>query len=798
MEDWFREMKLAFRSLARRPAFSALAILTLALGIGANTAIFSVIEGSLLRPLPYADTDRLVWLSDGHENFGGAGVDQSVPNLMDLRAESRLLASSAIYTDGNSNIATAESPERVRVLRTSSEMLSVLGVTPPLGRDLLPEDDLAGAPFVAVLTDELWRRWFGADPGIVGRTITVDAAPVQVVGVAPPSFTFPRMPEVIMPLQHVRADLSRGWRSFNAVGRLAPGAELAGLRVELQGIFDRLVAEYPEQNDGWFTWADPLREYATGRNLQSLLLLAGGVLLVLLIACVNVANLLIVRAENRHREFAIRQALGAGRARLLPHFLSEGLVLSLTGGALGMVAARWGVDVLVALYGGSLQRADQIALNGTALAFGLAVSLGVGLLVGLVPLIRTRSKDLHGSLKEGARGSSARGSRLGRGLVMAEVALAVVIVVGAGLLTNSLWRLQQVELGVEDVDRVLTFQISLPSVKYPEGPDIRGFFDPLLLDLERVSGVQAVGLVNRLPLLGGSNVTNFPVFGDPERVAHFVSMRSVTPGYFDAVGVPLLAGRWLDVSEFADENINSILINETLSRQLFGGEDPLGKLVGPDWTEDGLEVVGVVGDIVGGSPTRPAPPAIYYPLATDTDRELSVLVKTAGDPMALLPIIQQAVKRLDPEVPIFQVRTLEEIARARLGTRRFAMSLFGVFAGLALLLGAVGIYGVMSFAVAQRARELGVRIALGASRGSVMRLVLSQGARLTFPGVIIGLLLALASGRVLGSLLFEVSALDPLTYGAVAVVLALVSMAATGVPAFRATRVDPIASIRDE
>lgn len=381
---------------------------------------------------------------------------------------------------------------------------------------------------------------------------------------------------------------------------------------------------------------------------------------------------------------------------------------------------------------------------------------------------------------------------------MAEVALAVLIVTGAGLLTNSVWRLQQVELGVADADRVLTFQVSLPSAKYEENPTINDFFDRLLLDLEPVAGVQAVGLVNRLPLLGGYNLTNFPVFGDPDRVAHFVSMRSVTPGYFDAVGVPLLAGRWLDASEFADENLNSVLINETLARQLFQGDDPLGQRVGPEWTQDGLRVVGVVGDIVGGSPTRPAPPAFYYPALADPSRNMSVLVKAAGDPLALLPTIRQIVQRADAEVPIFQVRTLEEIARARLGTRRFAQSLFGVFAALALLLGAVGIYGVMSFAVARRAKELGVRLALGASRGSVLRLVLHQGAWLTLPGVLMGLLLALASGRVLDSLLYGVSALDPLTYGVVAIVLAIVSMAATYLPAYRATRLDPITSLRNE
>jgi predicted permease len=347
-----------------------------------------------------------------------------------------------------------------------------------------------------------------------------------------------------------------------------------------------------------------------GRSSQSLFLLAGGVGLVLLIACVNVANLLIVRAENRHRELAVRYAMGARRAELLSHFLSEGLVLSLTGGALGVAGAYWGVDLLVALYGSSLPRADQIGLNGTVLSFALAVSLGVGLLVGLVPLMRSRPDQLQDSLKEGARGASAKGSRLGRILVIAEVALAVLIVAGAGLLTNSLWHMQQVELGVSDIDRVLTFNVSLPQAKYASPAAINDFYDRLTMEIEPVTGVLAMGIVNRLPLLGGSNYTNFPVYGDPERVSHFVSQRAVSPGYFDAIGTPLMAGRWLSASEFADSATNAILINETLARELFQGEDPLGQLVGPDWTEGGLLVVGVVGDIVGGSPTPPPPPPL--------------------------------------------------------------------------------------------------------------------------------------------------------------------------------------------
>jgi putative ABC transport system permease protein len=798
MEGWIRDTKLAVRSLAKRPGFASLAIVTLALGIGANTAIFSVIHGSLLRPLPYATPDRLVWTSDTHTSFtGGGGADQSLPNLLDLRAASTLMESAAIYTFASANLATADRPERVRVLFTTSEMLGVLGVPPRLGRDLLPGDEVFGVPPVAILTDELWRNRFGADPGVIGQTTMIDSAPVEIVGVAAPSFTFPYNRQLILPLQHVGQDPSRGNRNYHAVGRLAPGAEMDGLQDELSAIFAGLVETYPGPNENWSTLVEPLRDWAVGRNQQSFFLLAGAVTLVLLIACVNVANLLLVRAETRQRELAVRYAMGAGRSGLIPHFLSEGLVLSLLGGILGCGVAYLGVDLLVAMYGNSLRRADQISLNTTALAFALGVSLLVGIVVGLVPLVRTQPDRLHHHLKEGSRGSSSRGSRLRQGLVIVEIALAVLIVAGAGLMMNSMWRLQQLDLGLTDMDRVMTLQISLPEAKYEGDETVGAFYDELVGGLERIPGVEAAAIVNRLPLMGGYNITNLPSVDDPERVAHFVEVRGITPGFFDATGIPLREGRLLDRSDFVEEP-TAILINEELGRILFPGESPLGRNVNPGWTDGGFFVMGVVGDIHDMDVGRPPAPTLYYPTTLGPDRAMSVLVKAAGDPRSLLPAIRQSVEAIDREIPIHSVQTLQEIALSRLGTRRFAMSLFGVFAGLALLLGAVGIYGVMSFSVAQRSREMGVRVALGAPRASVMRLVLKEGARLTLPGVALGVGAALVSGRLLSGMLYDVSPLDPMTYVAVASLLTLVAMCATYIPARKATRVDPIASIRNE
>lgn len=806
MDGWMRDVKLAARSLIRAPGLSMIAILTLALGIGANTAIFSVIRGSLLRPLPYADPDGLVWLSDGHPSFGGTGLNQSIPNLMDLRDGSSLMRSTAIYRVLSGNLATDQDAERIEVLYTSSEMLGVLGVPPTRGRDLLPDDDDVDAESVVILSDALWHSHFGADPGVVGRTTTLNARPARIVGLLPPGFSFPGDPQLITALQHVGANPNRGSRGYFGIARLAEGADVASLRTELNGIFDRLREAYPDENEDMYTWAEPLRDYAVGRNKNSLLLLSGAVALVLLIACVNVANLLLVRAETRQRELAVRFALGARRSGLLSQFVSEGLVLSLAGGVLGVVGARWGVDLLVTLYGGSLPRAGEIQVDLVVLAFALTTTLLVGVLVGLVPLFRVRPDRLNEVLKDGSRGSSGRGSRLGRMLVMGEVALAVLVVTGAGLLANSMWRLQKLDLGMPDVDRVITFRMSLPGTSYGDAATISGFTDALDARLGALPGVQAVGFVNRLPLLGGDN-THMEVYGDPERGADFVSMRFITPGYFGTTGVPLLSGRWLDASEF-EGSTTSVVINETLARELFGGEDPVGqRLAGflpPD--RGGMVIVGVCGDIAGGRADRPPPPAFYVPLRTvlalwgprspNQQWYLSALVKSAGDPHRLAPALREAVTALDPQLPVYQVQTLQEIALDRLGVRRFAMSLFGFFAGLALLLGAVGIYGVMSFTVAHRAPEMGMRLALGASRGSVLRMVLGQGARLTAPGIVIGLVAALALARLLGNLLFEVSPLDPWTYGLVAVVLALVSLVASLLPALRATRVDPLTSIR--
>jgi putative ABC transport system permease protein len=804
---WVRELRLAMRSLRRTPVFTGVAVITLSLGIGADTAMFSVIRGSLLRPLPYADPTRLVWLSDGHPDFGGPGANESVPNLMDLRTGSRLLESSAMYRLLGANLATADRAERVQVLYASSELLRVLGLRPQVGRDLDATDDDANAETVALLSERIWRSHYGGAVSAVGQVTTVDARPVRIVGILPSGFEFPGDPDLLLPLQHVGAELNRGSRGYFGIGRLAAGADVPGLRAELQSIFARLVETYPDANEGWYTWAQPLRDYVVGRDERSLLVLGGAVLLVLLIACVNVTNLLLVRAETRRRELAVRYSLGARRSGLLAMFLSEGLVLSAAGGILGVLTAYWGSDLLVSIWGGFLARSDGIRIDLGVLGFAFGTTLVVGLLVGSVPVLRMRQGELVGYLKEGDRGSSGRDGLTGRALVITEIALALLVVAGTALLANSMWRLQRRELGVSSTERVMTFTMSLPAASYPDATRIGLLVDELESKLRAIPGVEAVGFVNRLPLLGGDNTT-VSAYGEPDREANFVSVRFVTRGYLEATGARLLAGRRLEEADF-DGRSTSALINATLARQLFGDADPLGRRIDTHFAEGGITVAGVIGDIAGGRVDEPAPAAFYLPLPTvlrlwaSRPRRsgdywgLSALVKTSGDPGFMAPALRAAVAELDRQLPINQLRTLAEIAANRLGTRRFALSLFGVFAGLALILGAVGIYGVMSYGVARRSRELGMRMALGASRGSVQRMVLGQCVRLTVPGVAIGVALALAFAGVLRGLLYEVSPLDPWTYLCVATILALVSLVAAWLPARRASRVDPLVSLRD-
>lgn len=813
---WSRNISLAARSLARRPTFAVLAVGTLALGIGSTTAVFSVIYGSLYSPLPFADEDRLVWLSDGHDDFGGAGANQSVPNFLDLQSESSLLSASAVFKVRSANLATAEQPERVSVLSATSDFLTVLGVRPQLGRDLRSEDDLYGAGAVALLTDELWRGRFGSDVSVLGRTTSLNGRTVEIVGVLPKGFYFPGQPQVLMPLEHVGAPLARGNRGHYSIGRLATGADVTSLRSELREISDRLAQTYPEANEGFFAWADPLTDYVGGRNRGALLLLGGAVGLLLLMTCANVANLVLVRAEGRSHEVAVRYSLGATPGDLFPLYLTEGALLALLGAGVGLVLAEGVLRVLKSAYASTLPRPDQVVLNPTVILFALGVALIVGLVLALTPIRRSQRENLASRIRVGRHGASRGEELLRRGLVVAEVALAVLLVSSAALLTKSVGELQGLDLGIEKEEQILTFRVSLPAARYNEPGVMERFYEDVLTEAERLPGVVAAGFVNRLPLLGGDNVS-VAANDEPDREVSFVSHRMITPGYFEALGTRLVKGRWLDPSVFSGGE-PSIIINETLARELFPGREPVGlRMADPfvrpgdsGWRAGGYEVSGVIRDIAAGRPGSQPPPAFYipfqsllrllelYPLPVGGQLEMSAVVLTDGEPYALAPDLRSVIAQADPSIPIFEVRTLHDIALSRLGSRRLAMSLLGAFAGLALLLGATGVYGVMAYAVAQRNRELGVRLALGARRRAVLAIVLRDGLRLAIPGLAVGVVLAVGAGALLESLLFGVGSRDPVTLIGVVGVLGLTSVLAALWPAYRATRIDPLVSLKGE
>lgn len=799
VEGWVREMRFALRALAKRPGFVAATVGTLALGIGGSTAIFSVIHGAVLRPLPFHEPDRLVFLSESWKDQAVPGGSSMNPaNFADLQASVRSIEGMTPYTFWSANLTGGDRPQRVQGLQVGHEFFSTLGVRPVIGRDFSLEEGSVGGPDVALVTHELWRDLFGGDPGLVGRDVVLNSTPYTVIGVLPEGTGFPGSPRIYVPLHFAGAEHSRGGRDLNGVGRLVPGATLETARQDMMAAYAPLEEAYP-QNDNWTAWADPLHDLAVRpAQRRSLELLGWAVGLVLLIACLNVANLLLVRAETRQRELAVRVALGAGKGRLIPHFLSEGLVLGVIGGGLGVVVGYAALEAIKSGFSRMLPRADEIGLDSTTLLFALGVSLLSGLVVGLVPAVRTRALDLQADLRDGARGVSGAGSRLRQSLVVGEIGLAVVVLAVAGLLGNSFYRVARIDTGLRDPEQVLVAQVALGD-EYEDSASRARFFQELMARVEGLPGVTSAGLTSRLPLFGGSNFTSVPVVGDPERAARFVEWRMVTPGFFDAVGVRLEEGRMMDASDAALDTLRTVVITRELARQLFAEESPLGRRIDLFGDEVGMEVVGVVSDLRDLGHERPVPPGVYAAAGNAVAPAFAyLLVRSATDPLQLVPRLRELVQELDPGLPVFGTRTLDDVVRQRLGGRMFAVSLLAIFAATALLLGSIGIYGVMSYAVSQRTREMGVRLALGAKGVDVVRLVVRHGVRLTVLGLALGLAGAWLSTRWISSQLFGVEATDPLTYVGVAVLLGGVSLLASWLPARRAARTDPLEALRAE
>jgi putative ABC transport system permease protein len=803
MGGWMGDLRIAARTFTRKPGFAMIAVLTLGLGIGANTAIFSVLHGALLAPLPYPDSDQLVWLSDARQG-GWTGNSQSIPNLLDLREQASSLDELAIYGYESVNFADGDEAERLQAMVVTPEFFRVLGVAPVIGRDFAADENHVDAPALVILGHALWQERFAGDPGVVGRTVILNAAPHTVIGVASPDLELHRRPAAFTLFRWDPANLSRGSRSYNGMARLTAGTTVEAADVELKGIFARLEAEYPEANAEWTVDAVPLREWMIGRDGgRQVWFLAGAALLVLLIACVNVANLLLARAEVRGREIAVRGALGAGRGRIVALFLGESVLLSLAGGALGVALAWVGVRTMTATFGGALPRGAtgaSLGINAPVLGFALGAALLTGVVVGLIPALRSRLGDLFEGLREGGRGAAGAATGLRRALVVAEVALAMTLVAGAGLLLRSFWAVSSIDVGLARPEQVLTFQLSPPSAAYPDRTAIVGFYGDLESRLASLAGVAAVGFTNRIPLNGGTNLTDVASGENPDVMSHFVEIRTVNPGFFGAAGIPIVAGRGFEPADLR-EDFDGVVITEELGRQLFGEEDPLGRTIhAVSWGDFRPTVIGVAADTRDMGPTRAPPPGFYLPVGGPwVVSSLVVLVRSNGDPLDAATAVREQLRALDPALPLYGMRLLSDVVSQRAGGgRTLSLTLVLLFGCVALVLGAVGIYGVMSYVVAQRTREMGVRIALGASRTDVSRMVMRQGIRLTALGIVIGVAGALASSRVLESLLYEVRASDPLTHSAVAALLGLIALAASWLPARRAARVDPLTAMREE
>jgi len=810
MEHLLRDLRISLRTLGRRHGFVAVAVATLALAIGANSAIFSVVRGVLLQPPPYPEPERLVWLWETDRLRGTDQEGASVADYYDLREGTRAFAALAVLRPLGLTLTGDGEPERLPAGKASSELFAALGLAPVLGRGFTPAEDAAGGEPVVVLSEGLWRRRFGADPDILGRRLRLDGVERTVVGVMPSEAGIPPGPEQLwIPSEFTALEAGDDYRGVHnqlVLARLAPGVPLETAQAEVGAVMARLERDHADDNLGRGARLVPFHEQTVGGVRPALLVLLAAVGAVLLIACANVANLMLARAAARRREIALRTALGASRRRVVQQLLVESLLLAAAGGGLGLLLATWGVDALVALGGAGVPRLDEVRLDGAVLAFTAALALATGLACGLLPALRASRPDLRGALTEGGRGGglSARRSRLRRALVVIEVAAAVVLVIAAGLLLRSFWRVLAVDPGL-DPDRVLVVDLELPQASYPfpEGwpvfdwPRGVGFVRALEERIGDLPGVAGATTALNAPLASGWT-TRVSVVGQPEVPEGELDearFRPVGPGWFRLLRIPLAAGR-----EFVAADDGSAprvaIVNQAFVRRYFPGGNPLGESINIFGVP--REIVGVAGDVRFRGREADVQPTMYVPFHQNPLSALSLVVRAEGDPLALVPAVRGAIRALDPDLPLVEVATLEQTLAGSLAQRRFTLSLLALFAALALVLAAVGIYGTVALGVVERTHEIGVRLALGGDRGDVLRLVLGQGLGLTLAGVALGLAGALAVRRALAALLFEVGPGDPLTWAAVPAVLAAVALAASWLPARRATAVDPVVALHQE
>jgi putative ABC transport system permease protein len=813
------DLRYALRSLRQRPGFTALIVLTLALGIGATSAIFSVVSGVLLRPLPYDRPDDVMVIHTRLE--GNPRGELSLPEYWDLREQAKSFTPIAAFSDGSLTLTGSGTPERLQAGFVTADVLPLLGVSPARGRGFAAEEDLPGRPAVVLLSDGLWRRRFGADPEIVGRTLMLDDAPTTVLGVMPPGFQLPSHYAgpgmelwTLLQLDPAVDRSERGWHWLRAMGRLRPGMEAEGARREMAALMAAMLQRYPNEYDVDFGGsASPAAEELVGDIRPVILVLMGAVGLLLLIACANVASLFLARAEARQREIAVRAALGARAGRIVRQLLTESAVLATAGGAVGLLLAMWGIRALVAAAPSTLPRLEAIEMDGWVLAFTAAITLSTGMLFGLAPALQAARPDLSIALTEGGRsGSVGIGrQRFRRGLVVSQIALALVLVAAAGLLIQSFARMRGVDPGFVP-EGLLTARIELSPVRYETNQQIRAFYERLIRRLETIPGVRSAAAVKALPMqqleLGDWSFVREGRHSLPPKPSEWSLgyWQSMSPEYFETMRIPVLQGRGFE----ATDRIGApgvAVINRTLARQVWPDGDALGqRILMGGGAADSIwrTIVGVVGDVRHrGLDAEPRPeiylPHAQFPAGTGTAlRTLRLVLRAEQDPAGLTGSVRAALAELDPDVPLADVQTMEEALGAWAAERRLTMMLVGGFALLALILGAVGVYGVMAHLVVQRTREIGIRIALGAVPREILRLVVSQGAWLAGLGIGVGLIGALAATRLLAGLLFGIGPADPATFVATAASLAIVAALASLVPALRAIRTDPVDALRSE
>ena len=821
MSTFLADLRFAVRVLFRSPGFTAIAVLVLALGIGANTAVFSIINAVLLRPLPYPQSDRLVAVQEGTVNVPRASV--SLPNYLDWRAAQRTFTDLAVLRRETFNLSYGPlgggaAPERLRGLTVSANYLTVLGVAPALGRNFSEAEDTPGGPAAVLISDALWRRRFASNRAVTGQSLTVEGVPHEIVGVLPASLDDARSPEVYVPFGDLRKNPSALVRDnhigLTVVGRLREGVALAQARADLDGIAAELTRRYPESNTGWTIFTQPLLERAVGDYRRSLYLLFGAVACVLLIACANVANLQLARATGRGRELAVRAALGASRARLVRQMLTESTLLGVLGGGAGILLAMWATAAIVALAPANLARFQEARLDARTLLVSAAVAVATGLLAGAWPAWRlsggaAMARALHENGARGASGGAAQ-QRARAVLIVAQVALAVALLAGAGLTLRAFARLQSEALGFRP-QGVLTLAVSLPEAHYPEaqGDKLIAFHTRLLDQVRALPGVAAAALSANPPFSGSNWQTSFHLTGappDPPGEGPEVHVNRVSPDYFKVMGIPLLNGRDFHAGDRPGQP-KAVVIDELTARKFFPGRDPVGQHIDDNQTFEKdpppCVVVGVVPHVrleaPGTNYTLATLGEMYLCAAQSLPNDVRIMVQvTGGDPLRLVEPVRRIVQGLDPEVPVADVVTMEDSVAASLASQRLTMVLLGAFAAVALGLATVGLYGVMALSVTQRTRELGIRLALGAQRSAVLALVLRQGAALVGIGLAVGLVIALAVGQLLARVLYGVGGSDPLTLGAVCLVLGAAALLACWLPARRATRLDPMVALRDE